>query len=207
MDFGSIILIIVVLAVIGLVLLKYLQNLPKTEDSTLYSSGILAAAKKAEKEADDKAFAEKKDLEQNWRFGIRMLRFMEHLKESAERPAGWSIAELPDPYDRAVQLSYPAMCLDFESEEGSCRLILYDKYFSPDWLKKIDASAFFRVLEIYDAKGVKVFRALLRFLVQEGAEIFSGTVLEVFEPGSWVPPLRTLLTQSENERGVDHRKL
>jgi len=206
MDLTTILLVVAVLIAVGFVLKKYVQDLPDAEDDSPYSFRILAEAKKEELEANQKALEEKKVLEQSWRFGIRMFHFMEHLKGLEERPEAWQTLMLLDPYEETSEEFCSAAQLGFESEQGSCKLILYDKHFSPEWLKKIDKGAFFRIVEVYDASGEKVFRVLLRFLMDNGKELSTGTILEIFEPGSWVPPLRALLMESEKERGLDYKQ-
>lgn len=207
MDFTTLLLIAAVFFFVGFLVWRYVQNMPEEEASSPYSISVLAEAKKSDIEAKQKALDEKKELEQNWRFGIRMLYFMEHLNSAEEKVEGWSMITIPDPYSEELENFCSVSQLDFQGEEGPYSLRLYEKHFCPEWLKRIDEGAFFRRVEVINEKGEEVFRARLRFLNQEGEDTFTGTILEVFELGSWVPAIRVLLTQSEEERGVDYKKL
>lgn len=204
MDFFTVILIAVVLGTVGFFILRYLQSDQENETPAEYSFGILAQARKEELEARKKQLSEKEQLEQNWRFGIRTFEFFENLikRPHSPKPPGFNIQSLPDPYDRGNPAPVPAFSLVLQTEEGEFKTMLYDRKYSPDWLKRLDSTAFFRIVEVQDSRGKTVFRVLLRFLIQDGAETFTGSVLEELEHGAWVRALRSALTESEKARGV-----
>ncbi len=199
MDFFTIIIVAVLLGTGGLFVLRFLRKDEDEETPAEYTYGILAEARKKELEARKKQFSEKEELERKWRFGIRTFDLFEGLLRKPEnsRPPGFQIQSYPDPYDRGNPASVPAYSLALPSDEGEFKVVLYERKYSPDWLRRLEPAAFFRIVEVHDGSKKTVFRALLKFLIKEGAETCTGTVLEELEHGPWAGALRRILTESE----------
>lgn len=179
---------------------RHLRHTSEAPLDDKYAYGPLAQAKKAESESRDKASQEKKDFEAQNRFGIRMLTFIDALSQlGSPPPLEFSCSKVQDPYRPNSQTFVDLFEYRFYVEGAKYKLRVYKDRYAPLWLTKVEATAFFRIVEIVDQDDKQVLRVLIRFIAEHGEETYSGTVLESLERGPWVKEIRQVLMEFEKK--------